>query len=156
MEVNNVRADAIVAAARAWVGTPFKHQGRTRGKSVDCWNLIRAVGEELGLLNISRQDFRPFEGYKRVPGDGLLKKALDQFLERINDAALPEPPLEPEYGDVVLICRRHKEDPKHCGIVGEHNGRLTLIHAASNYGGVVEHGLSDWWAEHIVGIYRYR
>jgi cell wall-associated NlpC family hydrolase len=42
-----IRAD-IVAAARGWIGVPWRHQGRSRA-GVDCVGLIVVVCRELGL-----------------------------------------------------------------------------------------------------------
>jgi len=144
--------DAVITAARSWIGTPFRHQCRVRGRQggVDCWNLVRGVGEEIGSMQITEQAFKRFEGYSRIPGDGLLKSALREFL---NVEIEPRPPAP---GDVLLIARRMTEDPKHCGIVGFHKDRLTLIHAAANYGGCVEHTLTGFWLRHTVGIYNFR
>lgn len=148
------RGSAIVTTARTWVGTPFRHQGRVRGEKggVDCWNLVRAVGEECCGLVITSQAFRPFEGYKVVPQDGFLKRALDTFLVE-GDPFIPDADLP---GHVALIRQREGEDPKHCAIVSEYRGRLTLIHAVEKYGGCVEHGLTGFWQRRIVGLYRYR
>ena len=38
---------AIVAAARTWLGVPWRHQGRTR-QGVDCAGLVVLVGRGLG------------------------------------------------------------------------------------------------------------
>jgi hypothetical protein len=41
----------IVAVARSWHGTPWRHQGRLKGVAVGCGGLIIGVGRELGLLD---------------------------------------------------------------------------------------------------------
>ena len=33
----------IIAEARAWIGTPYRHQGSLRGVGCDCLGLIRGV-----------------------------------------------------------------------------------------------------------------
>lgn len=151
MLTNSDRQEAVVTAARTWVGTPFRHQGRMKGSGVDCWNLVRCVGEETGYLHIAPQEFKSFEGYKRVPADGLLTKALDTFL--INSWSIDAINHLPGY--VALIKRRLGEDPKHCAIIAKHKDRLTLIHSAENYGGCQEHTLTQWWLARIVRLYRY-
>ncbi len=37
------RADEIVALARAWIGTPYRHQASCRGAGTDCLGLLRGV-----------------------------------------------------------------------------------------------------------------
>ncbi|HEX4298393.1 MAG TPA: peptidase P60, partial [Devosia sp.] len=55
--------EAVVAAARQWLGTPYRHQGATLGAGCDCLGLLRGVwrtlygGEPLVLPNY-RADWR--------------------------------------------------------------------------------------------------
>jgi cell wall-associated NlpC family hydrolase len=51
----------IVAAARSWLGTPWRHQGRLKGIAVDCGGLIIGVGRELRLLDFGTR------AYGRIP-----------------------------------------------------------------------------------------
>jgi hypothetical protein len=44
-----VRPEALVAEARRWLGTPFRHQGRIRGEGVDCIGLVLEPARALGL-----------------------------------------------------------------------------------------------------------
>ena len=39
--------EAIVAAARGWIGTPYQHQGSLRGVGCDCLGLVRGVWREV-------------------------------------------------------------------------------------------------------------
>ncbi|MBL0320066.1 MAG: hypothetical protein IPP74_12385 [Alphaproteobacteria bacterium] len=39
----------IISQARTWLGTPFHHQARLKGKGCDCLGLIVGVADELGL-----------------------------------------------------------------------------------------------------------
>ncbi len=36
-------ADEVVRHARAWIGTPYHHQGSARGIGTDCLGLVRGV-----------------------------------------------------------------------------------------------------------------
>src|SRR3989338_4143365 len=38
---------AIVAAARSWIGTPYRHQASLKGAGCDCLGLVRGVWREL-------------------------------------------------------------------------------------------------------------
>jgi NlpC/P60 family putative phage cell wall peptidase len=40
-------ADEIVAAALAWLGTPYRHQASTQGAGCDCLGLVRGVWRTL-------------------------------------------------------------------------------------------------------------
>ena len=98
-------------------------------------------------MTVTDEAFKPFAGYKRVPAEGQLEKALDEFMhvsfKRVR------------LGRVALIARRPGDDPKHCGIIGTNGNRFTLIHAVQQYGGVVEHTLSKEWEKRIVKLYRW-
>jgi branched-chain amino acid transport system ATP-binding protein len=59
-----VRPEALVAEARCWLGTPFRHQGRIRGQGVDCIGLVLEPARALGLT-----DYRP-GAYSRLPDAG--------------------------------------------------------------------------------------
>ncbi|MFY8139958.1 MAG: peptidase P60, partial [Caulobacter sp.] len=37
----------IVAAARGWLGTPYRHQASVKGVGCDCLGLVRGVWREL-------------------------------------------------------------------------------------------------------------
>ena len=37
----------VVDIARAWIGTPYVHQGSARGAGTDCLGLIRGVWRQL-------------------------------------------------------------------------------------------------------------
>jgi len=56
-------------------------------------------------------------------------------------------------GDVVVM-QCNKDAPNHVGILGEHDGYLTLIHAYAPDKKVVEMRLDDVWRKRIVGVYR--
>lgn len=116
----------IVAEARTWLGTPWRHQHRTKGLAVDCAGLVIGVARTLGLV---APDF-DVTGYSRNP-DGTLLAVCERHLQRI-----PREAMQP--GDVVVVASA--EDPQHLGIVGDYvHGGLSLIHATSTgQRGVVE------------------
>lgn len=42
-----VTREAIIAAARSWLGTPYHHQASLKGVGSDCLGLIRGIWREL-------------------------------------------------------------------------------------------------------------
>jgi NlpC/P60 family putative phage cell wall peptidase len=42
-----VTREAIVKAARGWLGTPYHHQASVKGAGSDCLGLIRGIWREL-------------------------------------------------------------------------------------------------------------
>ena len=131
----------VVSEARSWIGTPFKHQGRTKGVGVDCIGLVYGVAESLGLT----PDELPQEyiGYSRMPEQGRLREALDKYMDRIS-LSRAEP------GDVLLMT--FARDPQHVAITTGN----TIIHAYSLVKKCTEHSLSPKWTRRICGAYRFR
>jgi cell wall-associated NlpC family hydrolase len=137
--VQPVSRQAVVATARRYLGTPFRHQGR--GDALDCVGLAFQVARDLGLEPEDRA------AYGRQPHGLELKRELDARLRPIaKDQAQP--------GDVVLLAWRRLM-PAHAAILGDGpDGALVLIHADGQVGRVVEHRLDrEWWGR-IVCAYR--
>lgn len=42
-----VTREAVIAAARSWLGTPYHHQASRKGVGCDCLGLIRGIWREL-------------------------------------------------------------------------------------------------------------
>lgn len=131
-------AKCIVAAAREAIGTPFRHQGRTIGKALDCAGLIIHVAQSVNV------DYSDVAGYSKNPSDGILESALDSqpCLVRVDIQ-------DRQAGDILLM--RFSGDPQHLAIcAGE-----TIIHSYANVGRVCEHRLADVWVSRIVRVYRF-
>lgn len=108
----------IVERARAWIDTPYLHQGRMRGVGVDCLGLLIGVAREQGLV---APDF-DVNGYARLPDGHQMIDLCSRYMRRIeNDAMRP--------GDVVTVA--YDGRPQHIGIIGDYrHGGLSMIHAA--------------------------
>jgi cell wall-associated NlpC family hydrolase len=128
----------VVAAARAYLGVPFRHQGRTPPLALDCAGLFVMVCRDLGLPVIDEQ------GYGRNPYKGLLEQCIERqpFLHRV-------PRDEMREGDVLLM--KFDGDPQHIAI---HAG-YSMIHAYEHVGKVVEHRLAGVWRARVVSVYRF-
>ncbi|MFP3554246.1 NlpC/P60 family protein [Paraburkholderia sp. SIMBA_049] len=125
----------FVAEARAWIGTPYRHQGRLKGIGVDCIGLVIGVAREVGLfdLDVGAYDKRP---------DGTLQMRVEQY-------TTPKGLDEAQPGDLLLF---HWDGmPTHVGILSE---PLHLIHAFAVNRKVVEHRLDERWLAQIVGAYQ--
>ncbi len=127
----------ILAAARGWVGTPFRHQGRLKGVGVDCVGLVAGVARDVGIAVRDRTD------YGRVPDGRSLGQALGEQL-------IPLPATAARPGDVLLT--RIRRDPQHVGILGEHG---SLIHACAGAGRVIETRLDERWWPRVLAAFRF-
>jgi len=133
------KADEVISAARACIGTPFRHQGRIPGVALDCAGLGIVVAKSVGI------EITDFKGYPRLPFDGMLKKMFDEqaFLKSI-------PLSEAVHGDVLLM--RISKAPQHVAIMS-HDGYM--IHAYQGVGKVVEQRIDADWKNKIVAAYRF-
>ena len=126
MSARNVTREQVVRLARTWLGTPFHHQGRVRGVGVDCVGLVIGVARELGLV----PDGFDVTGYVRQPDGTSFTRLAGAHMRRIESWDM-------QPGDVVAVTFDHH--PQHMGILGAYlHGGLSIIHAASAHGKVVE------------------
>ena len=137
-----MRRAAIVAAARDWLGTPYRHQAATLGAGCDCLGLLRGVwrtlyGDEPLALPNYRADWRDARhaAALRDAAEGLLIRAAG----------------EPRPGQVVLFRLGRMAAPKHCGIVV---GRERFVHAQEGLG-VIEANLTEGWRRRVAGLYDF-
>lgn len=141
-----LRADAIVAEARRWVGTPWRHQASVKGVGCDCAGLVRGVALNLGLADLdeAHPEAERFLNYSRNPQPRKMLGALNHFMHRVRPDAM-------QAGDVLLM--RFDRDPQHLAILTDAG---TIVHAASAYGAVAEHRLSSDWRARVTGVWRFR
>lgn len=135
--------DAIVAAARAWIGTPYRHQASCQGAGADCLGLIRGVwrtlyGAEPGPVPAYTRDWQEPQGEER------LWQAAAEYLRA-------RPPGPVQSGDVLLFRVRSQSVAKHLGIA---TGPDNFVHAYSGRG-VVEAYLSAPWRRRIAARFAF-
>ncbi|HEY0266119.1 MAG TPA: hypothetical protein VGC16_05160 [Rhizomicrobium sp.] len=135
----------IISAARGWIGTPYRHQASTKGAGCDCLGLLRGVWRELhGGEAEAVPPYSP--DWAEATGEETLRDALARHLTAV---ALPD--IAP--GDAVLFRMARNCPAKHCGIVAEQGGALTLIHAAQRRR-VREEILAPWWRARLAYAFR--
>ena len=76
--------ERAVAAARRWIGTPYRHQGSCRGAGCDCLGLVRGVwravlGDEPEAVPAYTPDWA--ETAAEPGADALLLAARRYFIE---------------------------------------------------------------------------
>lgn len=136
----------IVAAARGWIGTPYRHQASCRGAGTDCLGLLRGVWREV------------LGGEPETPPPYSMDWSEPARVEALWQAAarhLCAKPLTQEAaGDVLLFRMRDGSVAKHLGIVGEVGAKPTFIHAYSGHA-VVESPLSAPWRRRIAARFTF-
>ena len=122
----------VVAAARGYLGVPFRHQGRTRETGLDCIGLVVRVAHDLG---ISDADFLQ---YGRAPDGMQLTARLAAHMKRVRKRDL-------QPGDVVLLA--DGAWPCHVAILGDSYSPFSMIHSHVRARGVVETPYDAAWRE---------
>jgi NlpC/P60 family putative phage cell wall peptidase len=137
----------IVAAARSWIGTPYRHQASLKGAGCDCLGLVRGVWRELyGREPEAPPPYRA-EWAETGGEETLLAAARRHLVERPLSGVAP--------GDVLLFRMAPGACVKHCAIVSDVGGpRPKIVHA---YWGraAVESWLGPWWGARVAARFEF-
>jgi NlpC/P60 family putative phage cell wall peptidase len=134
---------AIVAEARAWIGTPYRHQASLKGIGCDCLGLVRGIWRALyGDEPEAAPPYAP-DWAESAAGEPLADAALRHLaaVERMNFAA----------GDVLLFRWRNGLAAKHAGIATA-PGRMVHAHEGA---AVAEVALAPWWRRRLAYAFRF-
>ncbi|HYD46333.1 MAG TPA: peptidase P60 [Phenylobacterium sp.] len=139
--------ERIVAAARSWIGTPYRHQSSAKGAGCDCLGLVRGIWREVvGPEPEAPPPYAP--DWAEVGGRETLLEAARRWLVEI-------PPAGMAPGDVALFRMAAGAPVKHCAIVSALGPpQPRIVHA---YWGraVVESWLGPWWARRLTHVFRF-
>jgi NlpC/P60 family putative phage cell wall peptidase len=142
-------SEAVIAEARTWVGTPFRHQARLKYVGCDCIGLVWGVGEACGVLEVDPVRVKRYLGYGRTPNPARMREALETFF-----VPLPAGPVFPS--DIAWL--EWREDlPMHLAVLTERRagGTCNIIHSLRDVGKVCEHGFTDEWRARVNSWWRY-
>lgn len=142
-------SDRIVAEARAWIGTPYRHQASLKGVGCDCLGLVRGIWR--GLLGPEPETAPPYSASwaeSVLPGSDPMAEAARRHLAAVRD---PLNGYTPRAGDVLLFAFRSHLPAKHCAIA---SGDGTMIHAHDG-AAVTEVTLTRWWRRHLAHVFRF-
>jgi len=133
--------DQITEAARAWAGTPYRHQASRLGVGCDCLGLVRGVWRTLYGSEPAPAPPYPQFGRDRQSASLLLDAARQFFY----------PGGKPASGRLVLFQLHRRIPPRHCGIILDGN---SFIHAQERIGVVVA-ALDTNWRQRIHSIFAF-
>lgn len=136
----------VAAAARGWIGTPYRHGASCRGAGADCLGLVRGVWRDLYGAEPERV---PAYGpdWSEAAGEERLWAAAARNLSPRDGAD----PAAIAAGDVLLFRMRDGAVAKHLGIA---TGPATFVHAYSGHG-VIESALTPPWARRVVARFGF-
>ena len=135
--------NAVVTAARGWIGTPYLHQASVRGAGCDCLGLLRGVWRE--VFGAEPEAVPPYTmDWAEPQGTEVLLGAARRHL-------VEKPVADVAPGDVLVFRMRAGAVAKHVGLM---SGQAGFIHAFSGHG-VVESALTDAWRRRVVGCFGF-
>lgn len=132
----------IVAAARSYIGTPWRNMGRNAA-GLDCIGLILAVGHDAGVFTYDPGS------YGRETSLRETKRHFAKFCDTV-----PFTGREP--GDFTIFVAPGWIKPHASIIAHDSRGRETMIHALPTNRKVIEDRLSADWLARLVAVYRVR
>ncbi len=170
----------LIATARSYIGTRFHHQGRLKGKGIDCLGLLVCVAQELSLVARDGSNFSDADriDYSHQPDTQALRHTLDRLLFPVMSRHPAEgQALAQDLGNIIsrscAVLNGSQDDnddntirptdialfsidglPQHMGIISDFGSGLGLIHAYAPAKKVVEHALDDFWCSKMVCAYR--
>jgi NlpC/P60 family putative phage cell wall peptidase len=135
--------DRVVAEARSWIGTPYRHQASLKGVGCDCLGLLRGVwravcGVEPEGMPAYAPDWAEANGEEK-----LAEAARRHLIEIAPDDAAP--------GDVLLFRWRAHLPAKHAAILSTHD---RMIHAYDG-AAVCEVRYAPFWRQRAAFAFRF-
>ena len=133
----------VLAEARRWLGTPYRHQASLRGTGCDCLGLIRGIWRALYSDEPETMPaYTPDWG--EASGSELILDAAGRHFVPLEQGGA-------ETGDLLVFRWRRRAVAKHLGIL---SGTGRFIHAWEK-AGVVETALGPSWSRRIAAAFRF-
>ncbi|NRG19385.1 C40 family peptidase [Rhizobiales bacterium] len=135
--------ERIVAMARGWIGTPYRHQASCKGAGADCLGLIRGLWRELyGHEPEAMPPYGP--DWAEAGGRETFLEAARRHMREV-DVAQARP------GEVLLFRWRDGAPAKHAALLTTPE---TIIHAYEGVS-VVESPFVPAWRRRVAAAFSF-
>ena len=143
MREDSITRQQIAAEARAWLGTPYRHQASLKGVGCDCLGLVRGVWR--AVIGEEPERAPPYapDWAEAAAGEPLADAAARHLVAIDRDAF--------GAGDVLLFRWRANLPAKHAAIV---TAPALMVHAHDG-AAVAEVALAPWWRRRIAYAFRF-
>ncbi len=133
----------ILAEARSWVGTPYRHRASLKGHGADCLGLVRGVWRE--LIGPEPEALAPYApDWAEAGRHETLAQTARRHMRRL-------PLADARPGDVLLFRFRAHLPAKHIAILAN-DARIIHAYDGAN---VCEGTLSPWWRRRIAFAFAF-
>ena len=137
-----MRREEIVAAARRWVGTPYRHQASRCQAGCDCLGLVRGVWREVAGAEP--------EAVPAYSPDWAEARGEETLLAAARRHFVPADEVRP--GALLLFRWKRGAPAKHAGIA---TGGGRLVHAYDAAGRAVEGRLAPVWSRRLAAVFDF-
>lgn len=145
---NEAAWEAFRAEAESWLGTPYRHLQRCRGRGADCTLFVGQALLDAGLLTRLEYDYYPRDWHEHTRDEYVLEAShrhmRDYLRPGLEMASLPvgTPLLR---GDWLAFSTTERRVTNHCGLVWPcADGGFQMLHAINDRG-VSFTPLGNWW-----------
>ena len=142
-DVARPNREAIVAAARGWLGTPYHHQASERGVGADCIGLVRGVWRDIYGVD-AEQPPAYSRDWAEASGVETLLAAANRHLAPIDPGAIRP-------GDVIVFRLRPGLVAKHAAILV---APQSFVHAMEG-APACEVALAPWRRRRLAGAFAF-
>lgn len=135
----------IVAEARKWLGTPWRHQERGP-HFIDCAGLLERVGNDTGVIQYAG------------PRDYRRESHGHRFLRHFAKAGCREKSFAlAQDGDILVFRVEQGALARHCGIRSTKNGKPHFVHSYGHpkWRMVVEDPLVGFWVKNLIACWQF-
>ncbi|NJM33989.1 MAG: peptidase P60 [Rhodomicrobium sp.] len=132
-----------VRLARAWLGTPYRHQAALKGIGCDCLGLIRGIYAELYG--------QPAEEPPPYSRDWAEATGRETMIDAAGRHLSPVPRDDAKPGDILIFRLRSGAMAKHAAIM---TADARMIHAMEG-APVCEIHITPWWRRRIAAVFRF-
>lgn len=133
----------IIAEARCWIGTPYRHQASLKGVACDCLGLVRGVWRAvMGPEPMAVPPYTP---------DWAEASGRERMAEAASLHLIPVEAGEAQPGDILLFRWRPGLPAKHCAILASTD---SMVHAHDG-AAVAEVTFAPFWRRRLAFTFAF-
>lgn len=149
--------DAFRTEAESWLGTPYRHLQRCRGRGADCTLFIGQALLDAGVLERLEYTYYPRDWHEHTREEYVLEAAHRHMRDHLRpDLSMRELPEDEPLlrGDWMAFSTTGRGVTNHCGLAWpDGSGGYRMLHAI-NERGVSFTPLGGWWLRRMTRRFR--